>query len=147
MRTGNWRPLKKFVIHVHSSTVTWQFACEVVYLHVAQEEEEKENGHMAATLNTIFKSDTGEVLRCGVIQLPTDITVNKLQEICNALLQQEDPLPLAFYVNNVEITDTLEKRLKDDFYSLEDIVEIVYQPQALFKVRAVTRCTGSLEGF
>lgn len=96
---------------------------------------------------SLFKSDTGELLPCGVIHLPTDTIVNKLQEICNAVLQQEDPLPLAFYVNNIEVTDTLGKYLKNDFDFLEDVVEIVYQPQALFKVRAVTRCTGSLEGF
>lgn len=93
-----------------------------------------------------FKSDTGEVLPGGLLDLPVDITVDKLQAICNALLQQEEPLPLAFYVNNVEVTDVLEKYVGKDFSISEDVVEIVYQPQAVFKVRAVTRCTGSLEG-
>ncbi|XP_029175759.1 notchless protein homolog 1 [Nylanderia fulva] len=93
-----------------------------------------------------FKSDTGEVLSGGLIELPVNVTVNKLQDICNALLQQEESLPLAFYVNNVEVTDTLEKFVGEDFNISEDVVEIVYQPQAVFKVRAVTRCTGSLEG-
>lgn len=93
-----------------------------------------------------FKSDTGEVLPGGLIELPVNVTVNKLQDICNALLQQEESLPLAFYVNNVEVTDTLEKFIGEDFNISEDVVEIVYQPQAVFKVRAVTRCTGSLEG-
>ncbi|XP_014479327.1 PREDICTED: notchless protein homolog 1 [Dinoponera quadriceps] len=95
---------------------------------------------------SLFKSDTGELLSCGVLHIPVNATVDKLQDLCNALLQQEDPLRLAFYINNVEVTDTLEKHLNDDFDFQEDIVEIVYQPQALFKVRAVTRCTGSLEG-
>lgn len=93
-----------------------------------------------------FKSDTGEVLPGGLLDLPVDVTVDKLQAICNALLQQEEPLPLAFYVNNVEVTDVLEKYVGKDFSISEDVVEIVYQPQAVFKVRAVTRCTGSLEG-
>lgn len=93
-----------------------------------------------------FKSDTGEVLPGGLLELPVNVTINKLQEICNALLQQEDPLPMAFYVNNVEITDTLEKFVGKDFNINEHVMEIVYQPQAVFKVRAVTRCTGSLEG-
>jgi len=93
-----------------------------------------------------FKSDTGEVLSGGLLDLPVDITVDKLQAICNALLQQEEPLPLAFYVNNVEVTDVLEKYIGKDFSISEDVVEIIYQPQAVFKVRAVTRCTGSLEG-
>lgn len=93
-----------------------------------------------------FISDTGEVLPCGEIHLPNNTTVNELRKMCNAFLQPEDPLLFAFYINNVEVTDTLEKYLKDDFNLFEDIVEIVYQPQALFKIKAVTRCTGSLEG-
>lgn len=94
-----------------------------------------------------FKSDTDEILQDGLLNLPVNITVDKLQAICNSLLQQEESLPLAFYVNNVEVTDTLEKYVGKDFSISEDIVEIVYQPQAVFRVRAVTRCTGSLEGF
>lgn len=98
------------------------------------------------TVASRFISDTGELLPCGDLSLPINATVDTLQEICNAFLQQENPVPLAFYVDNVEVTDILGKYLKDDFDFVEDIVEIVYQPQALFKVRAVTRCTGSLEG-
>ena len=30
--------------------------------------------------------------------------------------------------------------------SREEVLTIVYQPQAIFKVKAVTRCTGSMTG-
>ncbi|XP_012216041.1 notchless protein homolog 1 [Linepithema humile] len=93
-----------------------------------------------------FKSDTGEILSEDLMVLPINITIDTLQELCNALLQQEKSFPLAFYVNNVEVTDTLEKHVDKGFDVNEHIVDIVYQPQAVFKVRAVTRCTGSLEG-
>lgn len=93
-----------------------------------------------------FKSDSGEVLPGGLLDLPINITVDKLQAICNALLQHEEPIPFAFYVNDVEVIDSLEKNIGENFSSSEDVLEIVYQPQAIFKVRAVTRCTGSLEG-
>ncbi|XP_066587087.1 notchless protein homolog 1 [Prorops nasuta] len=93
-----------------------------------------------------FKSDTGEILPGGLLDLPINITVNKLQAIVNALLQEEDPIPFAFFVNDKEITDSLENNLQKDFSFSENIVEIIYQPQAVFKVKAVTRCTGTLEG-
>ncbi|XP_043273167.1 notchless protein homolog 1 isoform X2 [Venturia canescens] len=93
-----------------------------------------------------FKSDTGEILPGGLLDLPLDINVEKLQLICNALLQDEDPVPLAFFVNDVEVTDTLQQNLDKTLRISEDVVDIVYQPQAVFKVRAVTRCTGSIEG-
>ena len=93
-----------------------------------------------------FKSDSGEVLPGGLLDLPINITVDKLQTICNALLQHEEPIPFAFYVNDVEVIDSLEKNIGENFSCSEDVLEIVYQPQAIFKVRAVTRCTGSLEG-
>ncbi|XP_076245673.1 notchless protein homolog 1 isoform X1 [Calliopsis andreniformis] len=93
-----------------------------------------------------FKSDSGEVLPGGLLDLPINITVDKLQAICNTLLQNEESIPFAFYVNDIEITDSLERNINENFNVSEDVIEIIYQPQAIFKVRSVTRCTGSLEG-
>ncbi|XP_012275046.1 notchless protein homolog 1 [Orussus abietinus] len=95
---------------------------------------------------TRFKSDTGEILSGGLLDLPLDVTVDKLQLICNALLQSEHPIPLAFYIDDVQVVGTLEENLDGNFSTSENVVEIVYQPQAVFKVRAVTRCTASMEG-
>ena len=58
---------------------------------------------------------------------------------------QEDPTPYRFFVNSNEITDQLEYALGDNINS-EDVIEIVYQREAIFKVRAVTRCTSTIEG-
>lgn len=98
-------------------------------------------------VQTRLKSDTGEDLPGGSLSLPVDVTVNQLQVICNHLLNQEETLPLAFFINDIEVTGSLEQNLPKDFSISESIVDIVYQPQAVFKVRAVTRCTGSIEGF
>ncbi|KAJ8675422.1 hypothetical protein QAD02_011208 [Eretmocerus hayati] len=93
-----------------------------------------------------FKSDTGEVLPGGLLDLPVNVSVEQLQLIVNALLQQQDePVPLAFFVDDVQIEHSLQDRL-GDFNLSENVVEIVYQPQAIFRVRAVTRCTGTLDG-
>ena len=60
---------------------------------------------------------------------------------------QDESTPYAFFVNDEEITESLEKTLEKQLVkSTEKVVEIVYQPQALFKVRAVTRCTSTIEG-
>lgn len=59
---------------------------------------------------------------------------------------QEDPLPLAFYVHDAEIVSSLGKTLESQTVETEKVVDIIYQPQAIFRVRAVARCTSSLEG-
>ena len=43
-------------------------------------------------------------------------------------------MPYAFYVNDQEITSSLEKALSpSQLDSAENVLEIIYQPQAVFK--------------
>jgi len=94
-----------------------------------------------------FKSlDTGDILTNKTFELSLKTSVNSLESLCNNLLNKDEAVPLAFYINDVKIIDTLKEYVKSDFVIDKDILEIVYQQQAVFKVRAVTRCTGSLEG-
>ncbi|XP_068911491.1 notchless protein homolog 1 [Tenebrio molitor] len=92
-----------------------------------------------------FKSESGEVAG-DMMDLPLDCTVQQLTLICNAILQQDDQVPYLFYVNDTEITHTLEKALNIDAVNTESVVDIVYQQQAVFRVRPVTRCTSSMPG-
>lgn len=93
-----------------------------------------------------FKSESGQ-LEGSPIDLPVNINVDALQLICNAYLQKEETTPYSFFVNEVEIKtllkDALDKELLEES---EKVLEIVYQPQSIFKVRAVTRCSSSIEG-
>lgn len=50
-------------------------------------------------------------------------------------------------MNEVEIVDRLADALDaETLGGSEKVLEIVYHPQAIFKVRAVTRCTSTIEG-
>jgi len=56
-------------------------------------------------------------------------------------------LPYAFSVDETEIITSLHKDIIVGLNkSTEDVLTIVYRPQAIFKVRAVTRCTSTLAG-
>ena len=45
-----------------------------------------------------------------------------------------------------EIRETLGDVLEQEKLETEKAVEILYQPQAVFKVRVVTRCTSTIPG-
>lgn len=49
-------------------------------------------------------------------------------------------------MNNEEIKDSLEATLDLKKIDFENVLDIVYQPQAVFKVRPVKRCTSSIPG-
>lgn len=93
-----------------------------------------------------FKSETGEILG-DMMDLPSDCSTEQLTLICNALLQQdEEKIPYLFFINDTEITKDLCSTIDIKNLNTEDVVEIVYQQQAVFRVRPVTRCTSSMPG-
>uniref|UniRef100_A0A1B6GE01 NLE domain-containing protein n=1 Tax=Cuerna arida TaxID=1464854 RepID=A0A1B6GE01_9HEMI len=92
-----------------------------------------------------LKSETGDVTG-NLLDLPLYVNVEHLTLICNSLLQQEESTVYAFYVNDKELTKSLDSVLDLNSLNTESVVDIVYQQQAVFKVRAVTRCTSSLPG-
>jgi len=80
------------------------------------------------------------------MDVPLSITTNQLQLLCNSLLQNEEETPYAFYIEDKEVVGDLNTVIKDHKISTEGALKIIYQPQALFKVRAITRCSSSIEG-
>ena len=123
-------------------------------------------GTVVATFPFIFCDEYHRLL---ITDIPVSSSVKQLELLLNSLLQKESsPLPYAFYVNDIEVTNTVEETLKqiqqlkveasssdekskksklpEDstasalFSSFEDTITISYQPLSVFKVRPVTRC-------
>mmetsp|Transcript_4139 Transcript_4139/g.12451 ORF Transcript_4139/g.12451 Transcript_4139/m.12451 type:complete len:471 (+) Transcript_4139:149-1561(+) len=79
------------------------------------------------------------------LDVPLDASSAQLNRLLNELLGQSDePLPYLFYVSNHEIGERLRDAVSSADLSTETVLAIRYEPQALFRVRAVTRCTASL---
>ncbi len=106
----------------------------------------------------------------GTLEVDAQFTLKQLNELLNSqhFLNNDQELPYSFFVNDVEIKDNIRdtlmrsiqdqltpqaakilKRKEDNltFVSTQDApLKIVFHPQALFRVRPVTRCTASLPG-
>jgi ribosome assembly protein 4 len=82
------------------------------------------------------------------LDLPADMSAEQLNELLNELLHNEETLPYSFYVNEEELSggDTVAARIEAGGLSTEQALTIVYVPQSVYRVRAVTRCTATLEG-
>lgn len=99
------------------------------------------------------------------IELPLEVSKEQLHLLLNKLLENEEKLPYSFFLKNSaaagaagaemeqepaeeqEILSTLAEALANTAnLSTESILSIVYQPQAIFRVRAVTRCTSTIPG-
>lgn len=55
-------------------------------------------------------------------------------------------MPCSFYAKETEIRGSLVNSLANEALDTEKVLDVVYQPQAVFRVRPVTRCTSSLPG-
>eukprot|EP00698_Gefionella_okellyi_P012220 TRINITY_DN3280_c0_g1_i1.p1 TRINITY_DN3280_c0_g1~~TRINITY_DN3280_c0_g1_i1.p1 ORF type:complete len:482 (-),score=65.29 TRINITY_DN3280_c0_g1_i1:960-2366(-) len=80
------------------------------------------------------------------LDVPIGVTQYQLEAITNDLLKNDEPLPYSFFIEDNEVGDTLSNIVQSQKISTERTITIVYVPQAVFRVHAVTRCSGSLPG-
>lgn len=80
------------------------------------------------------------------LDLPQDAGPRELESLLNSLLKTEEPLPYAFYVHDQELVESLGQHLLKHSVSVEAVLQIVFQPQAVFRIRPVTRCSATISG-
>jgi len=110
---------------------------------IPSEDEVDQDTH--TTLVVQFVTESGEPT-AAPMEIPKNITPEQLQVLINTLLNNEDKLPYSFYLDEEEIIDTLQAVVTRQEKSIEGVLNVVYRPQALFRVTSVTRCTSSLPG-
>lgn len=79
--------------------------------------------------------------------IPISTNLKQLNQILNQVLQadQDEQKPYSFYINDTLLTKDLIMH-QDLIKNIEDKLIITYLPQAVFKVRSVTRCSSTLQG-
>jgi len=93
-----------------------------------------------------FKSREDDAITGPPLDIPQSIGPEQLELLINTLLKNEEQLPYAFFINDVEVVGDLKTHIENNKVSSETAIPIVYQPQAVFRVRSVTRCTSSMAG-
>jgi len=81
------------------------------------------------------------------LHVPCMIDTKQMEDVVNELLRNDERIPYSFFVNQVEeVIESLDRTLDRLHLGTEGVVEVVYVPQSLYRVRSVTRCAASLEG-
>lgn len=98
-----------------------------------------------------FITEAGDVVGSQV-ELPTSLRPHDLLAITEALFKRKEKerVPYLFFVKGLQVRDTIAS-LKDEDgkpikFDEEQVLDIVFAPQAVFKVEPVSRCASSMSG-
>lgn len=80
------------------------------------------------------------------MDISSSVTPKQLESLLNEILKNDQKLPYAFFLAEKLLETDLQQHLVKNNVSVEASLRVVYQPQAVFRVRPITRCSGSLEG-
>eukprot|EP00468_Gymnochlora_sp_CCMP2014_P010901 CAMPEP_0167752506 /NCGR_PEP_ID=MMETSP0110_2-20121227/7179_1 /TAXON_ID=629695 /ORGANISM="Gymnochlora sp., Strain CCMP2014" /LENGTH=522 /DNA_ID=CAMNT_0007638135 /DNA_START=175 /DNA_END=1740 /DNA_ORIENTATION=- len=112
-----------------------------------QSMDAEENAASSSGSKVIIQFQSVEGEKAGTqLEVPADVSLKQMQSLINQILDNKETMPYAFFVNDREIMVSLSETLAEEKISLEKIVSVVFQPQAVFRVRTVTRCSSSLSG-
>lgn len=95
--------------------------------------------------------NSGDGSKTPPLDLPIHSNTKQLEALINSLLNNNDKLPYAFYIRDIEIVNSLDETLSELItegkdINVEDILSISYQPLSVFRVRPVTRCSETMPG-
>ncbi|KAL3994064.1 hypothetical protein ACH3XW_20195 [Acanthocheilonema viteae] len=95
----------------------------------------------------MFSEDEQELSEAAIV-LPLSTTLTQLQILCNQLLgSSNDPIPITFRTRDgILIENSLKGSIPQQKVDVEKSIELLYYPEAVFRVRPVTRCTSSIPG-
>lgn len=115
-------------------------------MEVVEEEQGEMNSNNSSS-NVMCQLTDPEGNPLGVaMYLPQSAGPKELQIMVNKLLNNGEKLPYAFYVSDQELVVQLGSYLQRNKVSVEKVLTIVYQPQAVFRIRPVSRCTATIAG-
>lgn len=100
----------------------------------------------AGTVLIQLQDESG--VHCGdAVEVPQIINISQLGQLTNSFLSSDSSSEkFAFYTSETEIKSSLSATLDEIGAKTEGIVNIIYSPIAVFKVRPVTRCSSEIEG-
>jgi ribosome assembly protein 4 len=80
------------------------------------------------------------------MDISIDTTPDQLKLLVNTLLKNDEARPYIFFLNDQEIKVSLRDSIIQQKTSPESVLAIRYEPQAIWRVRAVTRCSATIQG-
>lgn len=83
------------------------------------------------------------------LDVPESVTPKQLEALLNGLIKEGedgDRQPYSFFINEQELAAELGSHLEKFKVSVETALTVVYQPQAIFRVRPVARCSATMPG-
>jgi ribosome assembly protein 4 len=110
-----------------------------------EEAARKEAADAVATVIVQFASREGDMAG-PQLELPYTASTQQMESLLNELLSNQEKTPYSFYLNEDEIMSSLRETITAQGTSTENALTIIYQPQAIFRVRPVTRCMSDLPG-
>ncbi|CAH1439805.1 unnamed protein product [Lactuca virosa] len=80
------------------------------------------------------------------VYLPQSVGPKELQQMVNKLLNNEEKLSYTFCISDQELLTQLGDYLQKKKVSMEKVITVVYQPQAVVHIRLVNRFSSTIVG-